>query len=125
MVSKGLVPIIRKLRLDPSLPKSNVIFCSCGEGEQYDIKNATFFLNHPHLKWVCTTGRLANTVPGVIPVKSAFGTGYVGRIQVKFLNGTFTQIGKIFLNTLWYTRDNLNSEVTSTTDDIHVLACQP
>lgn len=82
-------------------------------------------MNHPHLKWVCTTGALANTVPGAIPVNSVFGTGYVGRIQVKFLNGTFTQIGKIFLNKLWYTPDNLNSEVTSTTDDIHVLACQP
>lgn len=76
------------------------------------------------MKWVKTSASVGAQVPGAIKVESAYGTGYVGRINVSFSNVTFTQIGKFFNKIFYYTAANLKSN-TFTRGDFEILACQP
>jgi hypothetical protein len=57
-------------------------------------------------------------------VSSAYGTQYVGRINIPFASGggTFQQIGKIYLGTLSYYNPNVGVEQKSTSYE--VLSCQ-
>lgn len=100
----------------------------CNNGDQFDNQLVQYFEKHPNLKWVKTNAAFGNNVPvGSVPINSAGGLHYVGRITITISNGTFTQIGKYWPphNSFYYS-DALNvNGFVQHTGEFEILACQP
>lgn len=91
----------------------------CGAYHQYDnSNNATFFANHPNLKWIETNYTQYLNVEGKLKV----GYLYVGRINVTTTNGTYQVIGKIYLGFIYY-RNPENTIEYVKGDGYEILAC--
>lgn len=82
-----------------------------------------FYLNHPNLAWVPTSSATLSSIQGLLPIASAGGTGYVGRIGLNYANGTFKQIGKIMFGRFWYIHNGVSE--TNTVSGYEVLTCLP
>lgn len=89
--------------------------------EWYDANTVKFFYKHPSLTWVPACQSNITAISGAIGVQSPFGIMQVGRINLKYPNGTFTQIGKIWQGALYHI--NTGGVEVSTTGPYEVLIC--
>lgn len=98
-------------------------YCSCNvaaNGENYDEQYARFFLKHPNLQWVSTTGNVAYTVPGAIKT----GIHQLGRKYLTTNSGNTVQAGKVEGASFYYKHPNQNGEIPFA-GPIEVLVCVP
>lgn len=73
------------------------------------------------MAWVSANSGTAASIPGAINVVSPLGSMQIGRIDLKFANGTFKQIGKVYAGTLYYSQDG--ATFTTATSGFEILAC--
>jgi hypothetical protein len=93
-----------------------------GAPERYDISDPRYFVKHPNLAWVQTTGAEAQNVPGVI--KTGAMNHLVARVHYFTANGTYQTIGKVQDSTVYYYKPGDAGE-TKSTGAFEVLTCQP
>jgi hypothetical protein len=83
-----------------------------------------YFYAHPDLRWIATPGSSVLTVPGLVRLGGAWNFP-VGKITFDAPNITYSDLGKVYANVLYYYDVNKATEVTTATATVFdVLACQ-